>query len=353
MKKSLLACHLLLCSASTFAMQSPTPAPPKTTAKATTSANKPAIAQSQDLGIAQHLLDSGQLDGALKTTAAMTLLHPEPKDVERLRGKAFYLKAKFEEADAAFQKAIVQDPGDKEAIQLRGATLFRMGKPAAAIPLLEQAHANLTRMNLDGTYVLALCYLSEHRYDDARHSFATLYRLQPDSAGAYLLLAKMLLRWKNPSTAQELAQKALSLNSRLAEAHLLLGQVALAAGRLDEALSEFEHEVAINPLYGPVYDRLGDVYLQKNQFEKAQDALNEAILLEPDSTGPYILLGQVLLKRNNPSTAAVYLKRAAAMDPGNELDHYLLGQAYRELGKKEEAKAEFQAVARLKAKPGP
>lgn len=348
MKKSPLACSLMLCCASAFAQQTPA----KVQAKPAAPANKPAAAQNPDIASARRLLDKGQLDEALKATAPMTLLHPEPKDVERLRGMAFYLKARFEEADAAFQKAIAQDPSDKEAIQLRGATLFRMGKAAQAIPLLEQSHANLTRINLDGTYVLALCYMNEHRYDDARHSFAALYRLQPDSAGAYLLLAKMLLRWKNSSEAQEMAQKSLSLNSRLTEAHLLLGQVFLASGRLDEALNEFEREVTINPLYGPVYDRLGDVYLQKNQYEKAQDALNEAILLEPDSTGPYILLGQVLLKRDNPSTAVVYLKRASVMDPGNELGHYLLGQAYRELGRQEEAKAEFQAVARLKAKSG-
>jgi predicted Zn-dependent protease len=298
---------------------------------------------------AQRLLDKGQLDEALKASDALAQRQPEPKGVERLRGKAYYLKTKFEDADSAFQKAIDQDPSDKESVQLRGVTLFRMGKPAAAIPLLEQHHENLTRLNLDGAYVLALCYLNVHRYDDARQYFAQLYKLQPDSATAYLLLARMLVRWQNSPAAQEMAQKALALNARLPEAHLVIGQVALGEGRLDDALSEFQHEETINPMYGPVYDRLGDVYLQKNEYDKAQDALNQALLLEPDATGPYILLGQVLLKQDNPSTAVTYLKRAVQMDPENEYCHFFLGEAYRDLGRKQEAMAEFQAASKLKA----
>lgn len=302
-----------------------------------------------DLAEAQRLVDRGKLDEALKATDGLAQQNPEPKGVELLRGKALYLKAKFEDAERAFGKAITQDPNDTEALQLRGVTLFRMGKPAAAIPLLERSHENLTRLNLDGNYVLALCYLNVHRYDEARRYFSALYRMQADSASAYLLLARMLMRWQNSPAAREMAQKAVSLNPRLPQAHLVLGQVALGEGKLDEALTEFEREAAINPMYGPVYDRLGDAYLQKNQFNKAQDALNQALLLEPDATGPYILLGQVLLKQDNPTTAATYLQRAVEMDHGNEYAHFFLGQAYRDLGKKQEAMVEFQASAKIKA----
>lgn len=335
-----LVCVFLLLSLPTFGQQLEHSAP-HTTSEA--HGTNPSLAE------AQNLIDKGQLDEALKTLDAMAQHQPEPDGVERLRGKALYLKAKFESADAAFQKAIAQAPNDKEAIQLRGVTLFRIGKTTDAIPLLERSHENLTTLNLDGAYVLALCYLNVHRFDDARRYFASLYRLQPDSAAAYLLLARMLIRWQNSPAAEEMAQKAIALNPRLPEAHLLVGQVALGQGLLDKALSEFEHEAALNPMYGPVYDRLGDAYMQNNQLEKAQDALNQALLLEPDATGPYILLGQVLLKRDNPATAAIYLKRAADMDPGNEFTHFFLGQAYRDLGRKQESILEFQTSAKIKA----
>jgi predicted Zn-dependent protease len=311
--------------------------------------NTPAHAGSQSVTDAQNLLNKGQLDDALQAIDALSRQSPEPQGVERMRGEAYYLKANFVDADHAFQKAILQDPDDKEALQLRGVTLFRMGKPAEAIPLLERSHDNLRDLNLDGTYVLALCYLNMHRFTEARRNFAALYRIPPESASSYLLLARMLIRWQNSPAAQEMAQKAVVLDPKLPEAHLVIGQVELGEGKLDEALTEFRHEASINPMYGPIYDRLGDAYMQKNDFEKAQDALNQALLLEPDATGPYILLGQVLLKEDNPATAAIYLKRAVQMDPENEFSHYLLGQAYRDLGKKQEAIGEFQASAKIKA----
>jgi predicted Zn-dependent protease len=303
----------------------------------------------QGVAEAQNLLDKGQLDDALKAIDALSRQTPEPRGVERMRGEVYYLKTDFADADNAFQQAIAQDPDDKEAIQLRGVTLFRMGKAPEAIPLLERSHDNLRELNLDGTYVLALCYLNLHKFAEARRNFAALYRLPPESASSYLLLARMLIRWQNSPAAQEMAQKAVALDPKLPEAHLVIGQVELGEGKLDEALAEFRHEASINPMYGPIYDRLGDAYMQKNEFAKAQDALNQALLLEPDATGPYILLGQVLLKEDNAATASIYLKRAVQMDSENEFSHYLLGQAYRDLGKKQEAIAEFQASAKIKA----
>ncbi|WP_263359226.1 tetratricopeptide repeat protein [Acidicapsa ligni] len=297
----------------------------------------------------QHLVDRGQLDEALKATDALAQQHPAAKGVDRLRGKIFYLKTNLEEADKAFAAALHDDPSDRESLELRGVTLLRMGKTAAALPLLEQSHANLSNLNINGTYVLALCYLKEHRYDDARLSFAGFYGMDVESSSSYLLLARMLLREQNSTAAQEMAKKALTINPKIPEAHFLLGQIYFSVGNLDQALDEFQHETKINPMYGPAYDRLGDTLLQKNQFEKAQDALNRAILLEPDMTGPYILLGQVLLKRDNPATAAIYLKRAVQMDPGNQMSHFFLGQAYRDMGKKPEAMIEFKASEKITA----
>jgi tetratricopeptide (TPR) repeat protein len=304
------------------------------------------------LAAAQSLFDHGQLDEALKATTALAQQHPEPAGVERLRGKILYLKMNIEEADKAFLAAIHSDPNDKESLELHGISLLKMGKASAALPLLEQSHANLSSLNVDGVYVLALCLLKERRYDEARAAFTAFYGLDVESSSSYLLMARMLLREQNTAAAQEMARKALTINPKLPEAHMLLGQIDLSVGSLDSALSEFQHETRVNPMFGPAYDRLGDVLLQKNQFEKAQEALNRAILLEPDMTGPYILLGQVLLKRNNPATASIYLKRAVQMDPGNQMSHYFLGQAYRTMGKKQEAMAEFDAVSKIKAMPG-
>ncbi len=295
----------------------------------------------------QKMISRGRLSEAETQLNVLAAQQPEPEGVERLLGMVHYQRNEFAAANTAFEKAIIQESGDLQAIQMRGVTLYRMGQSSAAIPLLERTNTTIANVNADGTYVLAVCYLDVHRYDDARRIFAKQYNVPADSAASYLLLGRMLLRRNEPVASELMARKALELEPRLPLAHLLLGQLALSRSLTADAIAEFEAEIKINPMDGEVYERLGDSYVRASRYEDAQQALNCALLLEPNSTGPYILLGQVLLKREDPLTALNYLIRAEHMDPSNHLTHLLLGQAYRALGRKEDATREYKSAETL------
>src|SRR5882757_3846407 len=301
----------------------------------------------------QQMIDKGHAAEALKGLDALTAQKPVPPGVRRLQGSAYYAMDRFTDADNAFAVALAQDPHDLESTQMRGLTLFRLGKPGEAIPFLVAAHDWDSRTRVDPSYVLALCYLDTRRYDDARHSFATQYGFAPDSASAYLLAARMLLRREFIPVAQESAQKALALDPQLPLAHLLLGEIALAGNHLDEAVAEFEKERVRNPLEGSIYDRLGDAYLRVGDYQRSLQSLQRAVILEPHVTAPFILLGKVLLKQQSPANAAMYLERAETMDPGNYMTHSLLGQAYRSLGRPEDATRETQTAEKIQAASEP
>ena len=302
---------------------------------------------------AQKLLDAGRLDEALKALDVLAQQQPEPAGVERMRGLAYYEQGHILSSGAAFERALAQDPTDREAMQMQGVVLFRSGKPAEAIPLLERAHLSIARTNIDSNYVLGLCYLDTRRYDDARKAFATQYGFPPDSAPAYLLAARMMLRREYLPVADSFAHQALALNPNLPLAHLLIGQIRLAQSQLTEAAAEFTRESALNPLLGEVYDRLGDTYLRLGDYPKAQEALDRAVLLEPNSAVPFLLLGKVLLKQQDPVMAKMYLEKALAMDPGNYMTHTLMGQVYRSLGQASQASHEFQVAEQIQADAQP
>jgi len=325
-----------------------------------TAAGSPAAS----LAEAQRLIDRGHAADALKQLDAMAAATPEPAGVERLRGFALYSQNKLMEAERAFAAAQSQDPTDATAEQMRGTTLFRLGRPTEAIPLLEAAvkaaapnpaHADQARSNgpADPEYVLALCYIDTKRYDDARRAFATQYGFPGDSAAAYLLAARMLLRREYLPMAQQFAHKALELSPQLPEAHLLLGEAALAGNHLDEAIAEFEQERQLNPLDAATYGRLGDAYIRRGDFDSARRSLQEAVLLDPSATGPFILLGKALLKQQDAAGASAYLEHAREMDPKNYMTHSLLGQAYRMMGRQEDARAETETAQQLQDAANP
>ena len=308
-------------------------------------------AGSASVAEARALMKQGKLDDALRELDALAAQQPRPAEVERLRGIVFYQKNEMASAEASFALALQQDPADLESMQMRGVVLYRLGKPAEAIPWLEKAHAAPVA-NADPNYVLGLCYMATQRYDDARRAFATQYGFAPDSAAAWLVTARMLFRQEQTVAATEAAKKACEIDARLPQVHRLLGEIALGNGDTAGALEEFEQEIKVNPLDGETYDRMGDAYVRTGQYAKAQQVLDRAVLLEPNASGPYILLGRALIAEEDPVTATMYLERAVKIDPSNSMAHMLLGRALQASGRKAEAQREFQALQKLQDTPG-
>jgi predicted Zn-dependent protease len=317
------------------------------------SSASPSSDNATTLNSLRRSIDRGKPDDALQQIAALRAAHKEIAGLSRTEGLADYAKSDLGAAKTAFAAALTEDPKDVESSQMLGLTLFRLGRPADAIPLLEAAAKQSALGKADPNYILALCYMDLRRYDDTRHAFAAQYSFDPESASAYLLTSRMLLRREYLPIAQSYAEKALTLNPALPLAHELLGEIALAGNHLDVAIAELEKEKTLNPLEGSVYDRLGDAYSRAAKYDDAQRNLQRAVLLEPNATGPYILLGKTMLKKNDPVAALTYLDHANQLDPANFMTHSLLGQAYRAMGRSEDATRETAIAQKIQAASEP
>ena len=223
------------------------------------------VAQQPATDTLQKQIDAGHAAEALQQLDA----NSNTPNRDRLRGEALYALNRLPEAEQALAAAPADD---LVATELRGLTLYRLGRPKDAIPLLERAHRWTPETKADPAYILALCYMDTLRFDDARHAFAEQFHFAPDSAEAHLLAARMLLRREYAKVAQDEAIKALALDRQLVGAHFLLGEVALAQERLDDAVTEFTAEASRDPLNGNVYERLGDALQRKSDYDAAAES---------------------------------------------------------------------------------
>ena len=262
-------------------------------------------------------------------------------------------KSLHAQAVPRLKRALEENPADKEAVQLLGLSYYLTGKPAQAIPLLEQVHSWYAVANVDASYVLGLCYIQTKDYEQARKAFATMYDVPPDSAASHLFLARMLLRQEFDPVVEEQARKAVALDPNLPLAHFLLGELYMYKSRIPEAIEEFEKELAVNPSHAATYYKLADAYSRIMKFEQAQRLLQRSIWLDSTASGPYVLMGKVLLKKGEVQLALRALQRALQMDPNNVMGHQLLGQTYRELGQTEEAERELRLAQQLRAAQNP
>ena len=136
------------------------------------------------------------------------------------------------------------------------------------------------------------------------------------------------------------------------EVHLLYGEKLSAAGKLPDALSEFQKAAQeLKPdqrdmLAAKIHARLGYALTQTNQDDEAIPHLLRAQKLDDDNPYAHLGLGAVFLHRNLNSYALTQFKLAAGLDPQNGDAHYLLGKSYNRNVEPQSAVEELrQAVA--------
>ena len=326
------------------AWQQTTPDAPAHAARRTSTSVEPA---DPDFAAARTLLQQGKYDEAVAQLSDLAARKPGLKGLSHELGTAYYKKGDYIKAIESFKQALVEEPEDKEAVQLLGLSYYLSGRPGEAIPLLEKVQGWYPRANVDATYILGLCYIQAKNYPLARRAFARMFAVPDDSAASYLFTARMLLRQEFDPIAEEYAEKAIALDPKLPLAHFLLGELHLYKSKIPEAIGDFQQELVLNPGHAPTYYKLADAYSRIQKFDEAERLLQRSIWLDATSTGPYILMGKVLEKKGESELAVRALRHALGMDPNNSVAHHLLGQAYRDMGKNQDAERELKIAEQL------
>lgn len=309
--------------------------------------SNPSESSGSAFGEPRRLLQQGKYDEALAALHELETKRPAMRGLRHELGLAYYKKSDFLKAAASFKKALEEDPGDNEAVQLLGLSYYLAGRPAEAIGPLEKVQTWYASANVDASYILGICYIQTKDYPSARKAFAKMFGVPAESAASYLFTARMLFRQEYDPVAEDYAKKAVELDPRLPLAHALLGELYLFKSRVPEAIEQFQRELELNPGEAGVYYKLADGYARLQKYEEAERLLQRSIWLDATSTGPYILMGKVLEKKGETALAVRALQRALAMDPNNPIPHHLLGQAYRELGRTEDAERELKLAEEL------
>jgi len=310
--------------------------------------NPSALLPDPRMASADELLRAGKPQDALVVLNELAAAAPATPRIEAKLGKAYFQSNQFQKAVPHLKLALQQNDSDAESTQLLALSYFAVAEYAEAIPLLEKLGPQLPANSTDGAYLLASCYVMTQRWDDARKTFANVFSVPPDSAIAYLMFGKFLIRQRLEDRAVPEIQAALQRDPKLAMAHFLLGEIDLYKGDAPAAVEELNKEVAINPTVWLVYWRLGDAYVRLEKYDEAEKVLKEAIWLNETSSGAYILMGQVALKRDDPGVAAGFLERAVKLDPQNDYVHYFLAKAYQGLGRSAEANQHFAIAKQLR-----
>ena len=290
---------------------------------------------------AETLLNEGKASEALSLLTQIPEKDPKAPGLESELGNAYFQLRQFSKATQHLKTAVQQNADDLKSTQLLALSFYSAGNYREALPLLEKLGPRLPKNIPDAPYLLSICYVMTQQWDSARKVLAQMFYVPPDSAMAYLMLGKLMVRQQMVEAAVPPIETALRLEPRLTMGHFLLGEIDLYRSDPQGAVAEFQKELAVNPTVWLVYWRLGDAYMRLAKYDDAETILKKAIWLNEGSPGAFTLLGEIALKRNDPSLASGFLERALALDPQSFDAHYALATAYKALGRETEANQHF------------
>ncbi len=144
-------------------------------------------------------------------------------------------------------------------------------------------------------------------------------------------------------------------NPGSAEAHLKLADAYKDWGRNDEAIAEYNEAIRIKPEYATAYYELGHTYDRVGRYDEAREAYRQSVRLNvrldsagnPTSTLPdhaHFLIAQFHYRHAQYQDAVEVLKQAGSIYPELDDGHIYLGQMYLELGDKQSALSEYNAL---------
>jgi tetratricopeptide (TPR) repeat protein/tRNA A-37 threonylcarbamoyl transferase component Bud32 len=137
-------------------------------------------------------------------------------------------------------------------------------------------------------------------------------------------------KWTAPSVQS--CNRALTLDSSLAAAHICLGTVANGTGKYQEGVAQFQKALAIRPTDDRAYQGLASAYAKLGRTAEAEQTYQKAIRLRPQYWAGYNWLGFFYYQHGRYEDAVRMFQQVVALAPDSFQGYYDLGGVYVVMG---------------------
>ena len=248
----------------------------------------------------------------------------------------------------SLQTEIARDVSTKISPKLSGADETKITRAATADPEAYQSY-------LKGRY-----YWNRRTAENlkkAMEQFKAATDRDPNYALAFVGLADcyaVLHEYAGSPTSETLpeakryAERALSLDPSIAEAHATLG--VIYSGMWQWAESEKEHKLAIelNPNYATAYHWYSLLLKDLKRYDEASAMIKRAQELDPLSSVIGVNISRMYLDlQNNPEASIQNSLKLIELDPTFAAAYEFLGLAYLDVGRNDEALASLEKAVAL------
>ena len=309
------------------------------------------------------LVKSRRMNDARAQLSAASQKAPQSAAVQRVTGDVAFSEAKYDEAQAAYEKAVSLDPNEAEAYlglskvalakkdlataekhvdkslsianMLKGARLqqgkvyWAQNRLDDALAVLQKAHAE-DPGSTEISIALGAVQLDKRELPAATTTLMTVLENDSSNADANYYLARVKNAKSEHSGAIDLMRKAIDQLPKRAEYHYWMGRLQKDAKHSNEAMDSWKTALAINPNYADALEATAQQLFEQNELVAAIERFEKALKLDPTRKHLWAAIGDCHAAVPDWDKAISAYKKALELDPDTRAVFFKLGLAFTE-----------------------
>ena len=260
-------------------------------------------------------------------------------------GVLYYNKGMYEDAVAAFARALELDPKMQVAQRNLEVAYFHTGYYDRRVAELRdrlRAHPD----DRDARWELGRAYAAIGDGKEAVAEFNAILEYAPNDIGAIVQLGLAEKANGDLEKAQSWLDRALALDEKSPLVHQYIGEVLYNRGLNDQALDALHRSIELSPENADAHYLIGFVLGDLGRHDEARASTKRAIQLNPSLSRAQanLSIDRYNTARYNELVPARQERRSSALELSTDghLAHYNLGLAFRQKGYYAEALKEYR-----------
>jgi len=231
-----------------------------------------------------------------------------------------------------FEQEIEQfKPTQAEFYAILGESYAEAGDAPNAEKWLEEARVRAPNYRPILEQLVSVLF-SESKYQQAADLLQQCVETPPLDSALFADLGNAYARMGKLDAAEAALTRAISVNPETAQAHNLLGVIAVQRGDAAQAVKDLREALRMEPDLAEADDNLGKLLIGDQDLKQAEYYLKRAIAVDPEDADSHHSYGLLLMLRKAYAPSAQELRQAISLDPGDALTHSDLGDVLAEQG---------------------